>query len=337
MTRSQTLAVCCLLTPLLHAVSTPAAEIHLKDGSVVVGTIEALTDGEDLTVDTKYMDDVVIDWAAIERIEETAPVNVELFSGERILGNLSLTEEGLFVEEGEVRREIEPDRVFGIDDYTESWLDGLGAYVNLGANLVRGNNRVTQVTYAGGLSYDANRFESGLDTTLIVNQQTNARDTQRYTLSTFYTHRLGGQWTAGGRLSFESDEQQELVGRSLLSGALGNRVINTRVQRLSLSGGLALNSEEFEGVPATESLEALLGVVYRLRSKWDLDFDSSLYVLPSLTESGRLRVQFDSTMSADLIGDLDFRLIYYNRYDSDPPAAVQNVDWGLTFALGYDF
>jgi putative salt-induced outer membrane protein YdiY len=273
----------------------------------------------------------------IERIEGTAPVNVELFSGERILGNLTLTDEGLFVGQDEAQREIDPDKVFGIDDYTESWLDGFGAYVNLGANLVRGNNQVTQVTYGGGVSYDANRFETGLDTTAIVNQQTNAPDTQRFTLSTFYTQRLRREWTAGGRLSFESDEQQGLIGRSLLSGALGNRVINTRVQRLNLSAGLAYNAEEFEDTPATNSLEGLVGVIYRLRSTWGLDFDSSLYVLPSLTESGRLRVQFDSTLSADLIGDLDFRVIYYNRYDSAPPAAVENVDWGLTLALGYDF
>jgi hypothetical protein len=314
-----------------------AARIHLKDGSVIIGTIEELTDGEDLTVDTEYMDEVVIEWGAIEQIEGTAPVNVELFSGERILGDISLSEEGFFVRTEDERRELDPDRIFRIDDYTASWLDGLGAYLSLGANVVRGNNQVTQVTYGAGVSYDANSFETGLDSTLIVNRQTNAVNTNRFTASSYYTHFLGRQWTAGARYQFESDEQQELLGRSLLSAAVGNRVINNRVQRLTLSGGLALNAENFENTRAIDSLEGILGVVYRLRSKWDVDFDSSLYVLPSITESGRLRVQFDSTLSADLIGDLDFRLIYYNRFDNRPPAAVENVDYGITLALGYEF
>ena len=109
------------------------------------------------------------------------------------------------------------------------------------------------------------------------------------------------------------------------------------MQRLQLLGGLAVNSENFETTEASESLEGLLGMTYRLRAPWDFDLDATLYALPSITESGRYRVQFDSTMSKDLIGDLDFRLTYYNRYDSDPPADVGNVDYGITMALGYDF
>ena len=41
--------------------ASDAAEIHLADGSVIVGSIISLTDGEDLVVDTEYMDEVVIE------------------------------------------------------------------------------------------------------------------------------------------------------------------------------------------------------------------------------------------------------------------------------------
>lgn len=337
MGRPRKILFCLLLLPSCYPAAAAAAQIHLRDGSLIIGTIEELNNGEDLTVDTEYMDDVVIDWDAIERIDGAAPVNVELFSGERIIGNLTLTDDGLYVGPDDERRELEPEQVFEIGEYTAGWLDGLGAYINLGMNLVRGNNRVTQITYGGGVSYDANRFETGLDTTLIVNEQTDAPNTERYTLRAFYDHKLTRRWSAGGIYQFESDEQQGLQGRSLFSGALGNSLINNRIQRLILFGGLALNSEDFEDTSPADSLEALAGLNYRLRTKWDLDFDSSLNVFPGLSESGRLRIQFDSTLSTDLIGDLDFNVIYYNRYDSDPPIATGNTDWGLTLALGYDF
>jgi hypothetical protein len=45
-----------------------AAEVKLADGSVVIGTILGLKDSEDLIVDTEYMDEVVIEWEAIESI-----------------------------------------------------------------------------------------------------------------------------------------------------------------------------------------------------------------------------------------------------------------------------
>ncbi len=54
-----------------------AAEVYLKDGSVVIGTIKSLADGEDLDVDTEYMDVVTIDWDAIDEIRGTQTVYVE--------------------------------------------------------------------------------------------------------------------------------------------------------------------------------------------------------------------------------------------------------------------
>lgn len=331
-----------LLSILLFAPSAAAiaAEIYLKDGTVVIGTIEALADGEDLTVDTEYMDDVVIEWDAIERIEGAAAVNVELFSGRRMLGNLSLEDGRLYVRktaDPAVREEIDADDVFEISDHTNRWTDGFDAYLNLGFNVVRGNNQVTQVTYGGGVSFDGNRFESGLDSTLILNEQTGAPDNRRLTVAAHHDQKLSEHWNAGGLYQFESDDQQQLTGRSLLAGVFSRRLVNNRVQRLTLSGGLAVNAEDFESQESSESLEALIGAGYRLRSRSGIDVDAKFFLLPSLTDSGRVRAQSDATLSMDLLGDLDLELIYYNRYDSAPPVAVNEFDYGVTLALGYEF
>ena len=66
-----------------------AATVQLKDGSVVVGSIIGLTDGEDLVVDTEHMDEVVIEWEAVERIADTEILDVELYDGSRYAGTLS--------------------------------------------------------------------------------------------------------------------------------------------------------------------------------------------------------------------------------------------------------
>lgn len=339
--RLPTLTVARALTLLLTVLATPApaAQIYLKDGSVVIGTIESLTDGEDLTVDTEHMGDVVIEWAAIERIEGTAAVNVTLFSGERLVGNLSLEGGILSVSSPDPpgERTIDSDQVFQINKFTDHWTDGLDADLTLGLNLVRGNNEVTQLSYGGGVSYGGNRFESGLDSTLIINEQTDAENTRRFTLRGFHNQKLSRNWTAGGIYQFESDDLQQLEGRSLLAAVLSNRVVNSRRHRLSLSGGLAVNAEDFESTSRSESIEAVLGAIYRLRSRGGLDLDATFYALPNLSETDRLRAQLDATVSADLFGDLDVRLIYFNRYDSDPPVDVSEFDYGLTLALGYEF
>ena len=311
-----------------------AAEVYLKDGSVVIGTIKSLADGEDLDVDTEYMDVVTIDWDAIDEIRGTRIVDVELFDGRRILGKVDLNENGLSII-GEDTLTVQLAEVFAIDEVNETFWEALDVYTDLGMNIIRGNNQVTQVSFGGGIGYNARKFEISIDGTTIINEQTDALDTRRVTLSGVYTYKFGNNWTGSGLLQFERDDQQGLKGRSLLGGALGKRLYNNRRMRFDLFGGIALNSEEFIGEPRTETPEGLLGAAYRLRASRGIEFDVSLIVFPSLETSDRVRSQFDSSLSIDLFADFDFKLTFYDRYDSQPPVGNETHDYGLTLGLSW--
>jgi len=314
-----------------------AAEVHLKDGSIIVGTIENLVDGEDLKVDTEHMDLVTIEWDAVEEIRGDSQLVLELFTGERIVGDIAMTGDKITVTSADDQQTVvAPDQVFAIEDVNDDFWAGLSAHTDLGANIVRGNNQVTQYSLGAGIEYDATDYETGLDGTSILNQQNEGTDTRRATLAGYYNHNLGNNWQAGGLYQFERDGQQQLEGRSLLAGVVGNRIINGRRNRVSLMAGLALNSEDFETTEPTESMEGLLGATYRLRSTWDLDIDSSLMVFPSLEGSDRTRVQFDSSLSFEILGNLDFKLTFYDRYDSEPPTENEKNDYGLTLGLSWE-
>ncbi len=311
-----------------------AAEVYLKDGSVVIGTIKSLVDGEDLDVDTEHMDVVTIEWDAIDEIRGTRTVDVELFDGKRILGKIVLNEDGLSVI-GEDTQILQLAEVFAIDEVNDTFWESLDVYTDLGMNIIRGNNQVTQVSFGGGIGYNARNYEVSIDGTTIINEQTDAQDTRRVTLSGVYTYKFGNNWTGSGLLQFERDDQQGLKGRSLLGGALGKRLYNNRRMRFDLFGGLALNSEDFVGEPRPETPEGLLGAAYRLRGSRGIDFDVSLVVFPSLETSDRVRSQFDSSLSIDLFADFDFKLTFYDRYDSQPPVGNETHDYGLTLGLSW--
>ena len=311
-----------------------AAQVHLKDGSIVVGKIKSLADGEDLVVDTKYMDDVEIEWDAVEEIRETQPVVVELFDGRRMSGQVVLNDQGLTITRGEEELLIPPEQVFAIDEDNVNFVDGLEANTDLGMNIVRGNNRVTQISFGGGIGYDAKNFETSVEGTTIVNEQTETQDTRRLTLSGSYIHKFVNNWTANGLYQFESDDQQGLDGRSLLGAGVGKRLVNQRRHRVNLIAGLAVNSEDFVDMTREESLEGLLGAYYRMR--WAVDFDVSLLLFPSLEQGNRLRTQFDSTLSVDLLADLDLKFTFYNRSDSVPPPGNEKNDYGLTLGLSWE-
>ena len=326
-----------LITVCFAFTTANAAEIHLRDGSVVFGTILGLEDGEDLIVDTEYMDEVVIEWEAITEIRETQVIEVELFNGQRLFGRLVVDEKGVSIIGDETTVTLPPDRVFALAEVNETFWEGFEVYTDVGMNLVRGNNEVTQLSFGAGVGYDGRDFETSLDATTIINEQTEGQDLRRATLAGNYTYRLPRNWQASGLLQFESDDQQGLNLRTLVGGAIGNRVYNQRRMRVDLFGGLVLNSEEFEEQPRTESLEGLLGAGYRLRSAKGIDIDATLAVLPSLEQSDRVRVQFDASLSFDLFADLDFKLTVYDRYDSQPPPGNETNDSGLTLGLSWSY
>lgn len=322
---------CCL------CVTAEAAQIHLRDGSVVIGTILSLQDSEDLVVDTEYMDEVIIEWEAIESIRETRVIEVELFNGQRLFGQVTLDENGVSIIGDETTVTLPPDRIFAIAEVNESFREGLEVYTDIGMNLVRGNNEVTQLSFGAGVGYDGRDFETSIDATQIINEQTGGQDLRRTTLAGTYTYRLPRNWQASGLLQFESDDQQGLNLRTLFGGAIGNRVYNQRRMRIDLYGGLVVNREEFEGQPRAESLEGLLGSAFRLRSAKGIDIDATLSVLPSLEQSDRVRIQFDGSLSFDLFSDLDFKLTVYDRYDSQPPPGNETNDTGLTLGLSWSY
>ena len=314
-----------------------AAEINLRDGSVVIGTILSLTDSEDLVVDTEYMDEVVIEWQAVEKVQGTQVIEVELFNGERLFGEIVVDEKGISIIGSETTVTLPRDRVYSLAEVNESFWEGLSLYTDVGMNVVRGNNEVTQLSFGAGVGYDGRDFETSVDATTIINEQTEGQDLRRATLAGNYTYRLPRNWQASGLLQFESDDQQGLNLRTLVGGALGNRVYNQRRMRIDLHGGLVVNSEEFEGQPRNESLEGLLGGVFRLRSARGIDIDASLWVLPSLEQSDRVRLQFDGSLSIDLFADLDFKLTVYDRYDSQPPEGNDTNDTGVTLGLSWSY
>ena len=246
-------------------------------------------------------------------------------------------EKGVSIIGDETTITLPRDRVFSLAEVNESFWEGLSLYTDIGMNIVRGNNEVNQLSFGAGIGFDGVDFETSVDATTIINEQTEGQDLRRATLAGNYTYRLPRNWQVSGLLQFESDDQQGLNLRTLVGGALGNRVYNQRRMRIDLHAGLVVNSEEFDGQPRTESLEGLLGSVFRLRSAKGIDIDASLFVLPSLEQSDRLRMQFDGSLSVDLFADLDFKLTVYDRYDSQPPEGNDTNDTGVTLGLSWSY
>ena len=127
---------------------------------------------------------------------------------------------------------------------------------------------------------------------------------------------------------------------AVLLGAVGGRdILQTNSVEWRWVAGILGNREEYTGLEPNSSLEALLGTYFNFFTfgDWENDLSSSLLVYPSLTESGRIRADFDISYRQDLFSDFYVRFSFYDQYDSSPPEGASNNDFGTTIAVGWDW
>jgi hypothetical protein len=88
------------------------------------------------------------------------------------------------------------------------------------------------------------------------------------------------------------------------------------------------------------SLEAIGGVEYAHYTFDGLtsDFTTSFLVLPSLTDTGRVRLQWNTNLRQNIVGDLYWNLNLLEEYDSRPPQSdAANNDFSISTSLGWTF
>ena len=80
-------------------------------------------------------------------------------------------------------------------------------------------------------------------------------------------------------------------------------------------------------------------LVYELFSFQDPEMDivTTLTVLPSLTDWGRLRADLDTRVRFELSKDFFWSITAFDNYDSRPPAGNETNDFGVNTSVGWSF
>ena len=69
----------------------------------------------------------------------------------------------------------------------------------------------------------------------------------------------------------------------------------------------------------------------------ELDLSTSLQIIPNLSESGRVRGEFDISLKWEMVEDLFWELSFYDSYDSDPGVeGAEENDYGVATSLGWE-
>jgi len=235
-------------------------------------------------------------------------------------------------------REVPLVSIVALTNLKSSFWSKWDGFLEFGFSFAKANN-VTNYTLGARADYRGERWAGSLSLDSRLNSQDDVESTSRHQLAVSGFRLLPHTWYAGLFAQAERNQELDLDLRLLIGAGGGRDIIQSNRVEWRWLAGVLLNRETYEGLDPTSSAEALLGTYFNFFTfgDWENDIASSLLVYPSLTESGRVRADFDISYRQDLFEDFYFRLSFYDQYDSRPPEGASKNDFGTTLAIGWDW
>ena len=234
--------------------------------------------------------------------------------------------------------EVPLERIVTLTNLKSSFWSKWDGFLEFGFSYAKANN-VTNYTLGARADYRGERWAGSLTLDSRFNNQDGVESTVRHQLGLSGFRLLRHTWYAGLLGQAERNQELDLDLRLLIGAAAGRDIVQSNRVEWRWLAGLLLNRETYAGRDPSSSAEGLLGTYFNFFTfgDWENDIASSLLLYPSLTESGRVRADFDISYRQDLFKDFYVRLSLYDQFDSDPPAGASRNDFGTTIALGWDW
>lgn len=335
---------CAVLAPVGVSLAAPKTDVvYFANGDRLTGEIKGLDKGR-LELSTSTAGTVNIEWDKVLRIETGQYLEIETSSGARLHGRVPEDQQAGSIRlaaDGEARAQpvemTDVVRIAPID--LGSLVKRLDGYVTAGFDYAKADNE-TQFNFSGGVSSRDEIREWSLDGMATLNVQSDERTTSVYDVTLANRRFMERRWFAQYFGSVQGNQELALDIREVLGAGIGRFLAQGAHSEWSAVAGLAYVRENFRSEPVQNSLEAVLSTEYSffIYDTPKRSLDAGLAVFPSLTESGRVRVEADIDSRFEIVEDLFFDLSVYGSYDSKAdPSAPSNSDYGVITSLGYSF
>ena len=313
--------------------------LKLKNKDVLIGEVKTIRTGV-LTMETDYSDqDFKIDFDEVSEmtIERTCLISLDKV-GNRI-GHVRSAGPGYVVityETGEAET-LSLSDIISLQEVEEKIWNRFKGSIDLGFNITKAN-RQRQLNLSSRLSYIGLHWLIYNNVNLLYANQTDVPETRRVDANLEATRLLNQNWFIVGEVSFLRNTEQALDGRISPNVGYGNLVINTPKTYLGLAVGLNFNIENFvNDAENRTSAEVFLSAALNLFNFDDLSLTSNIKLLPSLTEKGRFRTDYNFKIKLDL--PLDFYIsagLTFN-YDNQPVIEGNQFDYIINTGFGWSF
>jgi Protein of unknown function, DUF481 len=314
--------------------------VTLANGDRITGEIVRLERGR-LEFKTDDAGTLYLEWDKLSRLVTTRLVEVLTTDGRRFLGSLGpAAAQSITVVTAEKEVSLQMSEVTLITPIGTSFWRQLDGSIDAGFSYTKSSG-VAQLNVNSDTVYRkvASRARLTASLTQTKKDDESGRDDRAF-VEMSYLRYPWQRWfilTAG---RFETNESLGLTLRSQIGASAGPRLVNSNRAQLVLGAGLAVNNEQGVDVEPTQNVEALFTfqTAFYTYDRPKTNVDVSFQYYPSLSNTGRQRVQLDAGAKREFLKDLFVALNFYNTYDNRPPnPAADTNDVGIVLSIGWTY
>lgn len=327
---------------LLPASAAPKTDIVIfKNGDKLTGEFKTFKRGR-LSLNTEATGTIGIEWDKIAGVISNQHIQVETSDGTRYFGTLAYSEEdpGLIVVTAGAPLTLETKRVIVMEPIEERGIHALDVDVSLGYNFTKAGG-VVQGSLGVDMDYRSLIRIESLTFSTTISDSDSQEVSQRTNLGLQHTRLWNNRWFSNATVSFDQNDELGLDLRTSIGGGGGRYLVQSNSMLWSLEAGLQVSRENLTTEEEdTDSVEATFSAKFDWFLFQDPEFDwsTTLQVIPSLTESGRVRTEFDTALQWELINDLKWGFSLYASFDNQPQSDTGSTsDYGVDTKITYEF
>jgi len=339
------LVLCCSCCPLF------AAQVTLKNGDRLTGTIVTVGD-KILTIKTAYSaDPITIDWGQVAQFTSDQPMVVTRTDNQKLTGPVSMQDSSVVVNAPAGTQTIPQTDVAVIRSQADQaayekslhpgLLEGWEGGGNFGLGLARGNADTTNIALGFNADHKTVDDQITINATSIYSTSTTNNVTTT-TANAFggsirYDRNITKKLFAFGLFAGLYDHAQDLDERLSPNGGLGYHVIASKTTTLDLLGGIGYTYENYSTGMINNIINATIGEELMHKFNATTTLTERLYFFPYLNQNGNYRGTGDIGLASKLYRALTWNLNFDDIYNSQPVPGKKNNDLLLTTGVGITF
>jgi hypothetical protein len=331
-----------LVTCLAYGGRKKTDTVYMKNGDKITGELQSLSQGQLFIKPDYTTSSFILDWDKVDHIQSSQEFTIVDPNGVVYPGTISQgpMPDSLAVVNAKTIT-LPTASVIAIRELGETFWKRMNGNISLGLSVAKSNQQ-TNLAIQGGLGYQSTQhlFSANVNSQFATQQKvTNTAETNAKTA--FYRQLRQSRWYAGGLANFLSSSEQKIAFQSSLGGGLGRLLIFTNRTNLYAVGGLVytkqVNSSGTISTAPNNSLDAALSVEYSTFRFDAANFNTVVWVYPSLSSPGHFRMTLNQSIYYKLPKNFFVNFSFYDNYDNEPVVGAPQNNLGASTTVGWSF